>query len=52
MEERIKIVDKKVLNMPYVIGAGGTPYIGIKFDPVLLKERLGYIVADITDPKI
>lgn len=41
-------VDRKVFAMSYVIGSGGTQYIGMKFDPALLEETLGYISADIS----
>jgi Cys-tRNA(Pro)/Cys-tRNA(Cys) deacylase len=42
-------VDRKVLEMAYVMGSAGTPNTGLGFNPIFLKEKLGYVVADITE---
>ena len=40
-------VDNRVLSLDYVVGSGGTPFYGMKFNPRQLTERLNYISADI-----
>ena len=39
-------VDRKLLDQIYIIGSGGTEYIGMKFNPKQLL-KLGYIPCDI-----
>ncbi len=40
-------VDQNVLDMDYVVGSGGTPHHGMKFEPSQLTSRLGYLPAAI-----
>ena len=35
-------VDPKVLGLDYVVGSGGTPFHGMKFNPSQLVNKLGY----------
>lgn len=41
-------VDENVLSLDYVVGSGGTPFHGMKFNPSQLKTKLNYIPAEIT----
>jgi prolyl-tRNA editing enzyme YbaK/EbsC (Cys-tRNA(Pro) deacylase) len=40
-------VDIHVLSLEYVVGSGGTPFYGMKFNPKQLIEKLNYIPANI-----
>jgi len=40
-------VDENVLSLDYVVGSGGTPFHGMKFNPSQLKDRLGYLPSNI-----
>ncbi|MBI2449627.1 YbaK/EbsC family protein [Candidatus Pacearchaeota archaeon] len=42
-EKRIlTYVDNRVLDLDYVVGSGGTPFHGMKFNPLQLTEKLKY----------
>jgi len=40
-------VDNRVLGLEYVVGSGGTPFHGMRFDPRQLTNTLNYTAADI-----
>ncbi len=40
-------VDERVLSLEHVVGSGGTSYYGMKFNPRVLTDRLGYSIANM-----
>lgn len=40
-------VDERVLDLDYVVGSGGTPFYGMRFDPKQLTEKLNYAKANL-----
>ena len=40
-------VDQHVLDMDYVVGSGGTPHHGMRFEPSQLTDRLSYTAKNI-----
>ncbi len=40
-------VDQQVLTMSYVVGSGGTPHHGMRFEPSQLTDKLSYILTKI-----
>lgn len=48
-KKRIRtFVDEKLLDLEYVVGSGGTPHDGMKFNPKDLINKLNYEMVNIT----
>lgn len=44
-------VDENVLAMDYVVGSGGTPFYGMRFEPSQLVTKLNYISVKIAQER-